>query len=63
MIADMDGPNVGSGSILDAMRIDVPIIVVPNPELLDDHQTELAVEMEKQGYCVHGKLKLVHRTL
>lgn len=48
--------HAGSGSILDAMRIDVPIIVVPNPELLDDHQTELAVEVERQGYCIHGRL-------
>lgn len=41
------------------MRIDLPIIVVPNPELLDDHQTELAVEVERQGYCVHGRLESV----
>ena len=48
----------GSGSILDALRIAVPIIVVPNPELLDNHQVELAEELAAQGYVIHGYLKL-----
>ncbi|QSZ31769.1 hypothetical protein DSL72_001338 [Monilinia vaccinii-corymbosi] len=42
--------HAGSGSILDALRIDVPLIVVPNTSLLDNHQAELADELEKQGY-------------
>ena len=48
---------IGSGSILDALRIAVPIIVVPNPELLDNHQAELAEELAIQGYVIHGHLK------
>lgn len=48
----------GSGSILGALRIAVPIIVVPNPELLDNHQVELAEELAAQGYVIHGHLKL-----
>ncbi|OCL07134.1 hypothetical protein AOQ84DRAFT_295676 [Glonium stellatum] len=48
--------HAGSGSILHALRISVPIIVVPNPDLLDNHQVELAEELESQGYVVHGKL-------
>ncbi|KAI9735855.1 MAG: N-acetylglucosaminyldiphosphodolichol N-acetylglucosaminyltransferase catalytic subunit alg13 [Cirrosporium novae-zelandiae] len=48
--------HAGSGSILDALRIDVPLIVVPNESLLDNHQAELAVELAKQGYVVHGKI-------
>ena len=47
----------GSGSILDALRIAVPIIVVPNPHLLDNHQEELAEELAVQGYVIHGHLK------
>jgi beta-1,4-N-acetylglucosaminyltransferase len=47
----------GAGTILDAMRIDVPIIVVPNPSLLDNHQAELADELERQGYVTYGDLK------
>lgn len=49
----------GSGSILEALRTSVPLVVVPNPDLLDNHQDELAEELAKQGYVVHGKLKYV----
>lgn len=52
----------GSGSILDALRIDVPLIVVPNPSLLDNHQIELAEALEEQGYVVHGRLEYVWPT-
>ncbi|SLM36273.1 udp-n-acetylglucosamine transferase subunit alg13 [Lasallia pustulata] len=48
--------HAGSGSILDALRIAVPLIVVPNPDLLDNHQVELAEELSNQGYVVHGRL-------
>lgn len=41
------------------MRLDVPIIVVPNPALLDNHQAELAEELERQGYVTYGHLKYV----
>ena len=47
----------GSGSILEALRIGVPLIVVPNPELLDNHQVELAEALAAQGYVVHGSLE------
>ncbi|MCJ1462766.1 N-acetylglucosaminyldiphosphodolichol N-acetylglucosaminyltransferase catalytic subunit alg13 [Pseudocyphellaria aurata] len=49
--------HAGSGSILDALRIAVPIVVVPNPSLLDNHQVELAEELSSQGYVVHGRLE------
>ncbi|KAK8167810.1 glycosyl transferase [Phyllosticta citrichinensis] len=59
----LDGSNeglvishAGSGSILDALRLNVPLIVVPNPTLLDNHQLELAEILEQQGYVIHGKL-------
>lgn len=49
----------GSGSILDALRIRVPLIVVPNTSLLHNHQVELAEELSRQGYLVHGHLEYV----
>ncbi|KAL9608401.1 MAG: hypothetical protein Q9167_006764 [Letrouitia subvulpina] len=49
--------HAGSGSILDALRISVPLIVVPNSSLLDNHQAELAEELARQGYVVHGHLE------
>ena len=49
----------GSGTVLGALRIAVPLIVVPNPSLLDNHQEELAEAMAGQGYAIHGHLKSV----
>jgi len=48
--------HAGTGSVLDALRIGVPVIVVPNPTLLDNHQVEFAEVMAKMGYAVHGQL-------
>ncbi|KAI1335430.1 hypothetical protein F5Y15DRAFT_397919 [Xylariaceae sp. FL0016] len=45
-----------SGTILAALTIDTKIIAVPNPTLMDNHQAELAEELEYQGYVLHGKL-------
>lgn len=41
------------------MRIEVPVIVVPNTELLDNHQVELAEVLAEQNYVVHGSLRYV----
>src|SRR2546421_12695867 len=49
----------GSGSILAALRVGVPLIVVPNDGLLHGHQLELALELARQGYVIHGKLEYV----
>jgi len=48
--------HAGSGSILDALRVSAPLIVVPNSELLDNHQIELAEALAEQGYVVRGSL-------
>ena len=47
----------GSGTILDALRSQVPLIVVPNSTLLDNHQVELADALADQEYVVVGKLE------
>lgn len=49
--------HAGSGTILDALRTGVPLVVVPNSELLDNHQVELAEALAEQEYVVHGKLE------
>ncbi|KAF2223994.1 glycosyltransferase family 28 C-terminal domain-containing protein [Elsinoe ampelina] len=47
--------HAGTGTILSAMRLAIPIIVVPNEELLDNHQVELAEVLAQQGYVIHGR--------
>lgn len=49
--------HAGSGSILDAMRVSVPLIVVPNTDLLHNHQVELAEVLAEQNYVVYGKIE------
>ncbi|TAQ90162.1 hypothetical protein B7494_g1458 [Chlorociboria aeruginascens] len=49
--------HAGAGTILDAMRLGLPIIVVANPALLDNHQEELATELAAQGYCHKSDVK------
>ncbi|KAG5929518.1 hypothetical protein E4U53_002435 [Claviceps sorghi] len=61
--------HAGTGTILDAWRLEVPLVVVPNTALLDDHQTELAVHLSKQGYAVmsspsaHHLQEAVHKAV
>lgn len=49
--------HAGSGSILEALRYHVPLIVVPNTSLLDNHQEELADAMERSGYLLKGHVE------
>jgi len=41
----------------------LPTVVVPNPDLLDNHQLELAEVLAEQNYVVHGKLEYAISTL
>ncbi|KAL1918013.1 uncharacterized protein VTP21DRAFT_3279 [Calcarisporiella thermophila] len=50
--ADLVISHAGSGSILEALRLSKPLIVVINSRLMDNHQAELAHEMERAGYLV-----------
>lgn len=48
--------RLGSGSIIGALEFDSKLVAVPNPELMDNHQLEIAEEMESQGFLIHGTL-------
>jgi Glycosyltransferase family 28 C-terminal domain len=44
----------GAGTILEGLRLGLEMIVVPNATLLDNHQDELAKELEAQGYATRS---------
>ena len=41
------------------MSLNIPMIVIPNPVLQDNHQLELAEELQRQRYALHGDLAYV----
>ncbi|KAJ6014532.1 hypothetical protein N7540_009123 [Penicillium herquei] len=46
----------GTGTILEALRHGVPMIVVPNPDLADNHQEDLARKIDQIKWGVMGKI-------
>lgn len=42
--------HAGSGSIFETLRLRCPLVVVPNPLLMDNHQVELAQKLERDGH-------------
>ncbi|KAF2020970.1 glycosyltransferase family 1 protein [Aaosphaeria arxii CBS 175.79] len=66
LVSDSKGTiisHAGSGSILAALRYQVPLIVVPNTQLLDNHQSELAIAMDKSGYLIEGQVNNISAAL
>ncbi|KAL2862853.1 N-acetylglucosaminyldiphosphodolichol N-acetylglucosaminyltransferase catalytic subunit ALG13 [Aspergillus lucknowensis] len=55
--------HAGSGSILAALRFGVPLVVVPNPTLQDNHQEELADVLQQEGYTVWSNYREVPSAL
>ncbi|OJJ64383.1 hypothetical protein ASPSYDRAFT_309311 [Aspergillus sydowii CBS 593.65] len=55
--------HAGSGSILAALRFGVPLVVVPNPTLQDNHQEELAEVLQDEGYAIWGHYRQLSAAL
>ena len=51
--------GIGTGSILEAFRVNAPLILIPNTTLLDNHQVELAEELSRQKYAIVGSTRSV----
>ncbi|KEY65029.1 hypothetical protein S7711_07365 [Stachybotrys chartarum IBT 7711] len=50
--------HAGTGTILDAWKLGLPLVVVPNESLLDDHQTEMAKHLATEGYATMSTSEL-----
>ena len=57
--ADLIISHAGAGTILEVLRMGKRLVIVPNQALMDNHQVELAEELDRLGYCVCGTVKLV----
>ncbi|KAI1260976.1 hypothetical protein F5Y18DRAFT_219452 [Xylariaceae sp. FL1019] len=55
--------HAGSGSIIEALEFDSTLVAVPNPSLMDNHQVEIAEEMESQGFLIHGTLGSIEEAI
>ena len=53
--ADLIVSHAGSGSILESLSLGKRLVVVVNESLMDNHQAELANELDTQGLCVSAK--------
>ncbi|CAF2473452.1 unnamed protein product [Rotaria sp. Silwood2] len=51
--ADIVISHAGAGTILQTLEIHKPLLVVVNEKLMNNHQLEIAHEMEQQGYLFH----------
>jgi beta-1,4-N-acetylglucosaminyltransferase len=49
--------HAGAGSLFETLRMRRPLIAVPNPALMDDHQKELAEKLEDMGHLVSATVE------
>jgi len=61
--ADLVISHAGAGTILDVLRLGKPLVVVPNPSLMDDHQTELALALERKGHLKMSKIESLSQAI
>ncbi|KAF5391400.1 hypothetical protein D9757_001976 [Collybiopsis confluens] len=53
----------GSGTIVDVLRMNKPLIVVPNPTLLDNHQQELADALDEMEHLKATNIERLSQTI
>ena len=55
--------HAGAGSVFEALRAGVPLLVACNPALADNHQEELAAAMAGGGHCAVARAPLSAESL
>ncbi|CAF1270267.1 unnamed protein product [Adineta steineri] len=61
--ADIVISHAGAGTILQTLEAHKPLLVVVNEKLMNNHQLEIAHEMEQQGYLYHCTCSTIAKTL
>mmetsp|Transcript_11180 Transcript_11180/g.20233 ORF Transcript_11180/g.20233 Transcript_11180/m.20233 type:complete len:179 (+) Transcript_11180:103-639(+) len=61
--SDLIISHAGSGSIFESLTLNRPLIVVPNPILMDNHQVELGEQLEEMGHLVCTLLERLIQTV
>mmetsp|Transcript_4260 Transcript_4260/g.11016 ORF Transcript_4260/g.11016 Transcript_4260/m.11016 type:complete len:192 (+) Transcript_4260:283-858(+) len=54
--ADLVISHAGAGSIFEALNAGKKVVAVPNPDLMVNHQEELAVHLSDAGFLRHSNL-------
>jgi beta-1,4-N-acetylglucosaminyltransferase len=61
--ADLVISHAGTGSILESLRLQKPLIVIPNPKLMHNHQAELAEALHEEGTVVSSTVETLAESL
>ncbi|KAG5899839.1 hypothetical protein JTB14_012310 [Gonioctena quinquepunctata] len=61
--SDLVISHAGAGTCLEVLRHKKPLIVIVNEDLMDNHQQELAEEMQSNGYLYYGNCDNLHEVL
>jgi len=48
---------IGAGSIMESLALQKPLIVVINEVLMNNHQTELARQLHKEGHLLYTTIR------